>query len=205
MKNKFLITFLCIGTSFMAKAQTQSDSSNWVLDFGGSVGLFIPFNQVNGEEMLIGTTSTTSVQFNYKRHFFARLQFGEISAEFKYKTTLGPIKSAINSNTNSLNLALDIGYQSRLRKWQPLVYAGAGPSYVFIPAMTHDINTNTVSYTTNESIQLYMNAGAGVNYYLSKSVILVLELQTSTVLNLPQKPSANLTGISALVNIKITL
>lgn len=205
MKNKFLITFLCIGTSLIAKAQTQSDSSNWAIDFGGSVGLFIPFNQVNGEEMLIGTNSTTSVQFNYKRHFFARLQFGELSADFKYKTTLGSLKSEINSNTNSLNLALDIGYQSRLRKWQPLVYAGAGPSYVTIPAMTYDMNTNTARYTTNSSIQLYMNAGAGVNYYLSKSVILVLELQASTVLNLPQKPSANLTGISALVNIKITL
>jgi len=205
MKNKYLITFLCIGISFTAKAQTQSDSSIWTIDFGGSVGLFIPFNQVKGEEMLIGTTSTTSVQFNYKRHFFGRLQFGEISSEFKYKNTLGSLKSDINSNTNSLNLALDIGYQSRLRKWQPLVYAGAGPAYVFIPAMTYDMNTNTARYTTNESIQLYMNAGAGVNYYLSKSVILVFELQASTILNLPQRPSANLTGISALVNIKITL
>jgi hypothetical protein len=188
-------------------ANAQSDSASihpkWVIDIGGSIGLFIPFHQPQGEDIFIGTNSITSVQFNYKEHLFARLEVGEISADFRLKNSLGGVNSDIKSVSNSINLALGGGYQSRVGKWQPFVYAGAGPSYVTVPSMTYEPSLNTVKYRNNASIKLQMNAGAGVNYYLSKSVILLFETKASSLINMPSNPS--LTGISALVNIKITL
>lgn len=208
MKFKNIIALIIIiGGSKSVKAQSDSSDTEkkWIIDIGGSVGLFIPFHQPNGESMIIGTTSTTSVQFNYQKHYFARLEFGEITADFRDKSVINGLNSKINSTTNSINIGLGLGYQYRIGKWQPYIYAGGGPSYVTVPEMTYDPGSNTVNYRTNSTIEGQVNLGAGVNYYLSKSVILLMETKASSVLGLPQQPNANLSGISVLVNIKIAL
>jgi hypothetical protein len=76
---------------------------------------------------------------------------------------------------------------------------------VTVPFTQYQAASNTVRYSTNSGIKLNVNAGAGVNYFLSKSIILLLEARTFSVLNLPQNHSVDLSGISLLVNIKITL
>jgi len=201
------VSLFWAAASIRVRAQSDSTHSDpkWVLDFGGSIGLFAPFRQVDDKRFLIGVSSTTSVQFNYKKHLFFRLEVGDVSAGFRYKAVAGPVNSDINSTTNSINVGLGLGYQYKVKKWQPFVYAGSGPSLVFVPATVYDVSTNTLDYKTNSAIKMHWNAGAGVNYYLSKSVILLLEAKTFTVTNLPKNPSPNLSGISVLVNIKITL
>lgn len=207
LKILHLLSVTIIGCWPCRAAVAQSDSTHlhpkWVIDIGGSIGVFIPFHQPRGEDIFIGTNSITSVQFNYKEHLFGRLEVGEISADFRLKNSLGGVNSDIKSVSNSINLALGGGYQFRIGKWQPFLYTGAGPSYVTVPAMTFDPLLNTVKYRNKASIKLQLNAGAGVNYYLSKAVILLFETKASSLTNMPSNPS--LRGISALVNIKITL
>jgi len=208
MKYKIIIAFIVIiSGSKSVKAQIDSTDTEkkWIIDLGGSIGLFIPFHQPKGESMIIGTTTNTSIQFNYEKHYFARLEFGEISADFRDKRMINGINSKINSNTNSLNIALGLGYQYRIGKWQPFIYGGGGPSYVSVPEMNYDEGSNTASYRTKTSVNGQLNLGTGVNYYLSKSIMLLLETKASSVLNLPKQPNANLSGISALVNVKIAL
>lgn len=207
MKNIFFTAMICFTASNVSYAQTDSIYSEprWVLDFGGSVGFFAPFDQFNERKFLAGVSSTTSLQFNYKKHFFTRLEFGEVSAGYRYHSMLGPVISDINSTTNSINIGLGFGYQYKVGQWQPFIYTGAGPSLVFIPATTYEAGSNTLAYKTNASVKMHMNAGAGVNYYLSRSIILLIEAKTFSVPNLPKNPSPNLSGIAVLVNIKITL
>lgn len=207
IKTIFITYLLCIGTSVVAKAQSDSSSTEpkWVIDFGGAIGLYMPYHHADGAKTPVGFTSMTSVQLNYKRHFFTRLEVGDLSVDFKYKSALPTVNSDINSTTTSISVGLGAGYRFNYRKWQPFVYAGAGPSYVTVPFTTYDTGSNTVRYSTNSGIKLNMNAGAGVNYFLSKSIILLLEARTFSVLNLPQNHSVDLNGISLLVNIKITL
>lgn len=206
--NHLLFTsMLCIGTSLVARAQSDSSATEpkWVIDFGGAIGLYLPYHHADGAKTPIGFTSMTSIQLNYKRHFFTRLEVGDLSVDFKYKSALPTVNSDVNSTTTTINVGLGGGYRFNYRKWQPFVYAGAGPSYVTVPFTEYRAGSNTVRYSTNSSIKLNMNAGAGVNYFLSKSIILLLEARTFSVLNLPQNHSVDLNGISLLVNIKITL
>ncbi|MGQ7855538.1 outer membrane beta-barrel protein [Pedobacter sp. WC2501] len=208
MKSKIIIAVIVFITgSISVKAQKGSTDleKKWIIDIGGSIGLFIPFHQPKNEDMILGTTTNTSVQFNYEKHYFARLEFGQISVGFRDKSVINGINSDINSSTNSLNIGLGLGYQYRIRKWQPFIYGGGGPSYVTVPEMSFDKSSNTVSYRTNSTVNGQLNLGVGVNYYLSRSIILLLETKASSVLGLPKQPNANLSGISALVNVKIAL
>lgn len=208
MKIKLFISLICIGTSAAtAQAQNTDDVSNrkLYLDFGGVVGIFIPYDQVKGQKVLIGSNAMTYLQLNYHRDFFTRLQFGQTTVDFKSQNTFGAVTSQVNAKTNSTNLGLSLGYQHSFGKWQPFILAGSGASFLDVPVTTFDGNTNTVSYTTASATKLYINAGAGINYKLSKSVILFMEGQGSTIPDLPKNSSTHLSGISILIGIKAPL
>jgi hypothetical protein len=62
MKTKLCITLMFIGAlASAARAQSNDDPTarKLYLDFGGSVGLFIPYDQVKGQKTLTGSNAMT--------------------------------------------------------------------------------------------------------------------------------------------------
>jgi opacity protein-like surface antigen len=208
MKIKFFIMLMFIGAlASTARAQNNDDPTarKLYLDFGGSVGLFLPFDQVKDQKTLKGSNAMTALQLNYHRDYFAKLQFGQTTVNYKSQSTIGTINSGIDAKTNSTNLGLNIGYQHSFGSWQPFILAGAGASFVDVPTASFDKTSNTVNYTTSSNTYTYINAGAGLNYKLSKWCIIYMEGQASTIPNLPQKSRTHLSGISAMIGIKAPL
>lgn len=207
LKIATFITLISFGSRFMAKAQSTVNplEHKWRIDFGGAIGLFAPFDQVGGEPMILGTTSQTTIQFNYKKQFFARVQLGETTVGYKSKSTFNGINSAIDANSSSTNLAFSFGYHRGLGSWTPFIVAGLGPALVRHPQAIFDAPSNTINYSNSSDLYLHGNLGLGVNYNLSKSVMLLLECQATKIPGLPKDPSPHLSGISALINVKIAL
>jgi hypothetical protein len=208
MKNKFFMALMFIGAlTSTARAQSNDDPTarKLYLDFGGSVGLFIPYDQVKGQKTLTGSNAMTALQLNYHQNYFAKLQFGQTTVNFKSQSNFGAVNSLIDTKANSTNLGLNIGYQRSFGRWQPFILAGAGASFIDVPAASFNQSSNTVSYTTFSGTYLYVNAGGGINYKISKSFILFMEGQGSTIPNLPNKSSTHLSGISAMIGIKAPL
>ncbi|GAA3990277.1 outer membrane protein [Mucilaginibacter dorajii] len=208
IRTKFFITLVCIGAlTSAARAQNNDDPTarKLYLDFGGSVGVFIPYDQVKGQKTLTGSNAMTSLQLNYHQNYFIKLQFGQTTVNFKSQNAFGTLSSLIDAKTNSTNLGLNIGYQRSFGRWQPFVLAGAGASFIDVPATSFDKVSNTVNYTTFSGTYLYINAGAGINYKVSRSFTFYLEGQGSTIPNLPNKSSTHLSGISAMIGIKAPL
>ena len=208
MKTKFCITLLFIGALVSnARAQSNDDpmARKLYLDFGGSVGLFIPTDLAKGQKTLIGSNALTVLQLNYHQNYFVNLQFGQTTVDFNSQSNVGVINSSIDAKANSTNLGLNIGYQHSFGRWQPFVLAGAGASFIDVPATSFDKITNTVNYTTNSGINLYINAGGGINYIVSRSFVFFLEGLGSTIPGLPNKSSTHLSGISTMIGIKAPL
>ncbi len=208
-KKVTLIALVFIGGHHTIQAQNLVPASNrkWRIDFGGAIGLFSPFDQVSGESWLLGTISQTTIQFNYKKQFFARVQIGETRVGYKNNTTLSAsgINSSIDANSSSMNLGLGFGYHRGLGSWEPFIYGGLGPSLVQHPQAVFTESSQTINYSNVSKIYLYGNIGLGVNYNLSKYIILMLECQANQIPGLPKTPSTHLNGISALINAKIAL
>lgn len=208
MKTKFLITLMFIGAlASIARAQGNDDPTarKLYLDFGGSVGLFIPYDQVKGQKTPTGSNAMTTLQLNYRQNYFVKLQFGQTTVNFKSQSNFGTVNSLIDAKANSTNLGLNIGYQYSFGRWQPFILAGAGASFIDVPATSFSQATNAVNYTTFSGTYLYINAGGGINYKVSKSFIFFLEGQGSTIPQLPNKSSTHLSGISAMIGIKAPL
>ncbi|MGE6906494.1 outer membrane beta-barrel protein [Pedobacter suwonensis] len=205
--NNFFTVLLLIGASASAKAQVRNELSDrkWLIEFGGAVGLFTPFQQAKEDKILIGTSSLTAIQFNYKKQFFGRLQVGETRIGFKNKTSYGTVNSDINVAASNLNVGAFVGYHYGLGNWQPFVILGAGPSLIGVPVTSFEPETNTVQYKTDTRTYLHATGGIGVNYSLSRSIMLLLECQATSLPGLPKEPSTHLEGISALINVKISL
>jgi len=208
MKTKFLIAIIWIITSaFHVHAQHNDDVSRRRLyfDFGGAVGIFLPMDNAKDDKTLLGSNGMTYLQANYLQNYFAKLQFGQTTIDFKSNTALGPVSSSINAKANSTNLGISLGYQKSLGRWQPFLSAGAGASFIDVPANSFDAQTHTVKYTTASATHLYIGAGAGVNFKVSNSFIFFLEGQGSTIPSLPKNSNTHLSGISILIGIKSTL
>jgi hypothetical protein len=208
MKTKLCITLMFIGAlASAARAQSNDDPTarKLYLDFGGSVGLFIPYDQVKGQKTLTGSNAMTTLQLNYYQNYFAKLQFGQTTVNFKSQSKFEAVNSLIDAKANSTNLGLAFGYQHSFGRWQPFILAGAGASFIDVPATSFVNTSNTVNYTTFSGTYLYINAGGGINYKVSKSFIFFLEGQGSTIPQLPNKSSTHLSGISAMIGIKAPL
>ncbi|EHQ26368.1 outer membrane beta-barrel protein [Mucilaginibacter paludis] len=208
MKTKFFMMLICFGASVsIAHAQNNDETTarKLYLDFGGSVGVFIPYDQVKGTKTLIGSNAMTSLQLNYHQDYFAKLQFGQTIVDFKSQSNFETVNSSIDAKANSTNLGLGVGYQHRFGRWQPYILGGAGASFIDVPATSFVKASNTINYTTSSGTYLYVNAGAGINFTVSKAFIFFLEGQGSTIPNLPNKSSTHLSGISAMIGIKAPL
>lgn len=208
MKDKFLIALICFGaTAGTVSAQSGDDHSmrKLYLDFGGSIGVFIPVDNAADQRASYGSNAMTSLQLNYRQNYFIKLQFGQTTVDFKSQNLFGGITSRVNTKANSTNLGLAVGYQRSFGPWQPFVLAGAGVSFMDVPATSFDSNTNIVNYSTLSGTYLYVNAGGGINFKISKSFTVFLEGQGSTIPNIPKNSNTHLSGISALLGIKAPL
>jgi hypothetical protein len=208
MKITFIMALIFIGAfAFTARAQSNDDptAKKLYLDFGGSVGLFIPFDQVKDQKTLTGSNAMTALQLNYRQNYFVKLQFGQTTVNFKSQNAFGAVNSLIDAKANSTNLGLALGYQHSFGRWQPFVLAGTGVSFIDVPVTSFDKTLATVNYTTFSGSYAYVNAGVGINYKISKSFILFLEGQGSTIPNLPNWSSTHLSGISTMIGIKAPL
>ncbi|WP_148286291.1 hypothetical protein [Curtobacterium sp. B8] len=175
------------------------------LDFGGSVGVFIPVDNAADQRASYGSNAMTSLQLNYRQNYFIKLQFGQTTVDFKSQNLFGGITSRVNTKANSTNLGLAVGFQRSFGRWQPFVLAGTGVSFMDVPATSFDSNTNIVNYSTLSGTYLYVNAGGGINFKISKSFTVFLEGQGSTIPNIPKNSNTHLSGISALLGIKAPL
>jgi len=208
MKITFIMALIFIGAfAPAARAQSSDDpaTKKLYLDFGGSVGLFLPFDQVKGQKTLTGSNAVTALQLNYIQNYFVKLQFGQTTVNFKSQSTFGGVNSLIDAKANSTNLGLALGYQCSFGRWQPFVLAGAGASFIDVPVASFDKTSATVNYITFSGSYVYVNAGVGINYKISKSFILFIEGQGSTIPNLPNRSSTHLSGISTMIGIKAPL
>jgi hypothetical protein len=208
MKTKFFILLICFGASVsIARAQNSDDptSRKLYLDFGGSVGVFIPHDHAKGTKTLIGSNAMTSLQLNYRQDYFAKLQFGQTIVDFKSQSNFETANSSIAAKANSTNLGLVFGYQHSFGRWQPYILGGAGASFIDVPTTSFVKASNTINYTTSSGTYMYINAGAGINFKVSKAFIFYLEGQGSTIPDLPNKSNTHLSGISAMVGIKAPL
>ncbi|ASU32837.1 hypothetical protein [Mucilaginibacter xinganensis] len=208
MKIKFCITLMFVGALVSTvRAQSNDDPTarKLYLDFGGSVGLFIPYDQVKNTKTLIGSNAMTALQLNYYQNYFVKLQLGQTTVDFKSQNNFGAINSLIDAKANSTNLGLAFGYQHNFGRWQPFVLAGAGASFIDVPATSFVNTSNTVNYTTGSGTYMYINAGGGINFKVSKSFIFFLECQGSTIPELSNKSSTHLSGISTMIGIKAPL
>ncbi|RKR80346.1 hypothetical protein BDD43_0444 [Mucilaginibacter gracilis] len=189
------------------RAQSNDDPTarKLYLDFGGSVGIFIPYDQVKNTNTLLGSNAMTALQLNYHQNYFIKFQFGQTTVDFQSQNDFGTINSLINAKANSTNLGLNIGYQHSFGRWQPFVLAGAGASFIDVPSTSFVNASITVNYTTFSGTYLYINAGGGINFKVSKSFIFYLEGQASTIPQLPNKSSTHLSGISTMIGIKAPL
>lgn len=91
MNNKWLLVLIfTILSAHAAPAQNSDDHStrNLYLDFGGSVGVFIPYDNVKDKKTNFGSNAMTSLQLNYHQNYFVKLQFGQTAVNFKSQNTL---------------------------------------------------------------------------------------------------------------------
>lgn len=211
MKNKkfkylAVLSFVCISAA-AAHAQANNDPAlrKIYLDFGGSVGLFIPVDNAKNATTKNGSNAITALQLNYHQNYLLRLQFGQTTVNFKSQNQFGTVASSVNAKANSTNLGLAGGYQRTYGRWQPFVVAGAGVSFIDVPATNFNGFTQTVSFSTVSGQYLYFNIGTGINYKVSRSFTVFLEAQGSTIPELPKNSATHLSGISALIGIKAPL
>lgn len=185
------------------RAQSVSEKK-WSLDFGGSVGVMVPFDEDKDSRGQMGSNAITSLQLNY-RNLFARFQLGQTTVDFKYLNHFETINTKITAKSNSTNVGFLFGYQRQFGRFEPYMMLGAGVSFVDVPMAQYDKDDNSVNFTTKAGTYLQTNAGLGINYKISKSFILFLEGQVSTIPSIPRNSATHLSGVSVMIGIKAPL
>jgi hypothetical protein len=203
---KLLTTILFFCTTLLI-AQTESDSlsKKFSVDFGGSFGIFAPFKGSGkgfpDDKNQLGSNGVTFLQLNYKDHYFAKLQFGQTTVSYKSIQNTNGFNSIIDSKANSTTIGINLGYQYKIKQWQPFVMVGSGTSFIDSP-QTILINENTISYTTKTGNYLYLSGSLGVNYIFNRYFIVSLEGQASTLPTAPSGSETHISGMSLQLGLK---
>lgn len=205
MKKLFSLVLFSFTTLLMAQTETDSILKNFSMDFGGSFGVFAPFKGSSKEfpddKKQLGSNGVTFLQLNYKEHYFAKLQFGQTTVSYKSLQTSNGFNSIIDSKANSTTIGINLGYQYKIKNWQPFVMIGSGTSFIDSPKSML-INPNTISYTTTTGNYLYVSGSAGVNYIFNRYFIVSLEAQASTLPTAPSGSDTHLSGMSVQLGLK---
>lgn len=204
MTKLLTIVFLFFTTLIMAQEQDIL-SKKFSVDFGGSFGVFSPFKESGkgfpDDKNQLGSNGVTFLQLNYKDHYFAKLQFGQTTVSYKSIQVSNGFNSIIDSKANSTTIGINLGYQYKIKHWQPFVMIGSGTSFIDSPKTTL-INENTISYTTKTGNYLYISGSVGVNYVFNKYFIVSLEGQASTLPTIPSGSDTHLSGMSIQLGLK---
>lgn len=205
MKKLFSLVLFSFTTLLMAQTETDSISKNFSMDFGGSFGVFAPFKGSSKEfpdnKNQLGSNGVTFLQLNYKEHYFAKLQFGQTSVSYKSIQKSNGFNSIIDSKANNTTIGINLGYQYKIKNWQPFIMVGSGTSLIDSPKTTL-INENTISYTTKTGNYLYLSGSLGINYIFNKYFIVTLEGQASTLPTVPSGSDTHLSGMSLQLGLK---
>lgn len=202
-----LLTTILLFCATLLMAQTESDSlsKKFSVDFGGSFGVFTPFKESSkgfpDDKNQQGSNGVTFLQLNYKDHYFAKLQFGQTTVSYKSIQSSNGFNSIIDSKANSTTIGINLGYQYKIKHWQPFVMVGSGTSFIDSPKIVL-INENTISYTTKTGNYLYLSGSLGVNYIFNRYFIVSLEGQASTLPTVPSKSDTHLSGMSIQLGLK---
>lgn len=184
---------------------TDSIPKKFSVDFGGSFGVFAPFKGSSkgfpDDKYQLGSNGVTFLQLNYKENYFAKLQFGQTTVSYKSIQSSNGFNSIIDSKANSTTIGINLGYQYKIKHWQPFVMIGSGTSLIDSPKTTL-INQNTISYTTKTGNYLYISGSLGVNYVFNKYFIVSLEGQASTLPTAPSESDTHLSGMSVQLGLK---
>ncbi|WP_407481701.1 hypothetical protein [Elizabethkingia meningoseptica] len=111
----------------------------------------------------------------------------------------------MHTKINSTNLGIDSGYQMLNGKWQPFIFAGSGIAFIEEPRIDYDPSLKKINYGTNSTSNVYLNAGAGVNYIISKTFIILGEFLLYTVPGISSTSLTKLDGFSPVIGIKAVL
>ncbi|SEO21148.1 hypothetical protein SAMN05444671_0672 [Flavobacterium sp. CF108] len=201
-----LLTSILLFCTTLLLAQIEPDSSKkFSVDFGGSFGVFSPFKESSkgfpNDKNQLGSNGVTFLQLNYKEHYFAKLQFGQTTVSYKSIQVSNGFNSVIDSKANSTTVGINLGYQYKIKHWQPFVMIGSGTSFIDSPK-TSLIDENTISYTTKSGNYLYLSGSAGVNYVFNRYFIVSIEGQASTIPTAPSGSDTHLSGMSMQLGLK---
>lgn len=207
MKIKSIVVAIAVlfCNSILAQLSTDIDGTKYHLDFGGSFGAFFPYSKTNGLNSTVGSNAITYLQLNFKKHYFARLKLGQTTVDYKSIQNYSSLTTNVDAKINSTNIGLDLGYQKRWNHFQPYGFLGIGVSFFEKPDVTYSNSNNMVNFKTGSETQIYLNAGVGLNYIISRNFIIFGELQTITIPNIPTGSLTHLSGISPLLGIKALL
>ncbi|SNR29935.1 outer membrane beta-barrel protein [Flavobacterium sp. ov086] len=204
MKKLNTVILLFFTTLLMAQNEANL-SKNFSMDFGGSFGVFSPFKSSSkgfpDDKNQLGSNGVTFLQLNYKEHYFAKLQFGQTTVSYKSIQKSNGFNSIIDSKANSTTIGINLGYQYKIKNWQPFIMIGSGTSFIDSPK-TVLINENTISYTTKTGNYLYLSGSLGVNYIFNRYFIVSLEGQASTLPTVPSGSDTHLSGMSLQIGLK---
>lgn len=203
---KLLTTLLlCCASLLVAQTPSDSISKKFSVDFGGSFGVFAPFKTSSkgfpDDKNQLGSNGVTFLQLNYKEHYFAKLQFGQTTVSYKSIQSANGFNSIIDSKANSTTIGINLGYQYKIKHFQPFVMVGSGTSFIDSPK-TVLLNENTISYTTKTGNYLYLSGSLGVNYVFNRYFIVSLEGQASTLPTAPSGSDTHLSGMSLQLGLK---
>jgi hypothetical protein len=203
---KKLNTLILLLFTTLLMAQNESDlSKKFSMDFGGSFGIFSPFKSSGkgfpDDKNQLGSNGITFLQLNYKEHYFAKLQFGQTTVSYKSIQNSNGFNSIIDSKANSTTIGINLGYQYKIKNWQPFVMLGSGTSFIDSPK-TVLLNENSISYTTKTGNYLYISGSLGVNYIFNRYFIVSLEGQASTLPTAPSESDTHLSGMSIQLGLK---
>lgn len=206
LMTKLLSCMLLFSTTLLM-AQNESDPlfKKFTVDFGGSFGVFAPFKESSkgfpDDKNQLGSNGVTFLQLNYKEHYFAKLQFGQTTVAYKSIQTSNGFNSIIDSKANNTSIGINLGYQYKIKNWQPFVMIGSGTSFIDSPQTTL-ISSNTISYTTKTGNYLYLSGSVGLNYIFNRYFIVSLEGQASTLPSVPSGSDTHLSGMSLQLGLK---
>ncbi|AZA83160.1 hypothetical protein C1637_19520 [Chryseobacterium lactis] len=213
IKNPFssrisFLFFLILGfssSSLKSQELLNNENKKFIFDFGGTFGAFFPYNGEDGFKNTIGSNAMTTLQATYKNSYFVRFKFGQTTVNYKTHVSFNSLQSKVDVKSNSTSIGLDIGYQRLYGRWQPFVFAGSGLAIIEEPKISYHSFNNQIDYGTKSSTNLYINAGFGVNYIISKSFIILGECQFYSVPGISKNSLTHLNGVSPVIGIKALL
>ncbi len=184
------------------KLLAQTDIKKFNYTFNSGIGAYNPLIN-NAKLASTGLLFSFQLQANYKTKYFSRITFSQFSLSYKDNFAVNGLNIKIEDRLETLTLGLDAGYVFfQKNKFNTYALVGASSAAMFIPKIQY----NSANTDSNISKQLnffpLFNAGIGLEYKLSKLVILSAEIQYVSIPFKTELSSKQFNGIISQLNFK---